>query len=154
VHAEIRTGESVPKSAYGVQVPRDGLESKFSLPGVCALVLLGHDLTVPASYSDANVASPAFTDLIRRIKLVGDPAFTLGTGEIVVQTPAGPISQPLPHTRDSGTVESRVELVNQKFQSLATPVIGADSAKRLHDVVLDLAALPSVEDLCDLTRTS
>ncbi len=153
VHAEVRTGESVPKSAYGVQVPRDGLESKFSLPGVCALVLLGHDLTVPASYSDANVTSPAFSDLIRRIELVGDPAFTLGTGEIVVQTPAGTISEPLPHTRDSGTVESRVELVTQKFQSLATPVIGAETAKQLRDVVLDLAALPSVEDLCDLTRT-
>jgi 2-methylcitrate dehydratase PrpD len=154
VHAEVRTGESVPRSAYGIQVPRDGLESKFSLPGVCALVLLGYDLTIPNSYSDANVTSAAFTDLIRRIKLVGDPAFTLGTGEIVVQTPAGTISQPLPHTRDSGTVEFRCELVNQKFQSLAPPVIGADGAKRLRDLVLDLAALPSVEDLCDLTRTS
>lgn len=154
VHAEVRTGESVPRSAYGVRVPRDGLESKFSLPGVCALVLLGHDLTGPASYSDENVTSPAFVDLIRRIDLVGDPRFTLGTGEIVVETRTGTITQPLPHTRDSGTVESRVEHVNQKFRALATPVIGADSAKRLRDMVLDLAALPSVEDLCDLTRTT
>src|SRR6202012_1218826 len=114
VHAEVRTGESVPKSAYGVRVPRDGLESKFSLPGVCALVLLGHDLTIPASYSDENVTSPAFADLIRRIDLVGDPGFSQGTGEIVIETRAGVMRQALPNTRDSGTVESRVEHVNQK----------------------------------------
>jgi hypothetical protein len=84
---------------------------------------------------------------------VGDPAFAEGAGEIVVETRNGAITQPLPHTRDSGTVESRVDHVNHKFRSLATPVIGDDSAKRLRDMVLDLAALQSVEDLCDLTRT-
>jgi 2-methylcitrate dehydratase PrpD len=155
VQAEVRTAETVPHTAYGVRVPRDGLQSKFSLPGVCALVLLGHDLTIPASYSDENVASPAFADLIGRIELVGDPRFGEGTGEIVVQTRSGDtITEPLPFTRYSGTVESKVERVNHKFASLATPVIGDDAAKRLRDMVLDLAALPSVEDLCDLTRTS
>lgn len=155
VQAEVRTAETVPHTAYGVRVPLDGLQSKFSLPGVCALVLLGHDLTIPASYSDENVSSPAFADLIGRIELVGDPRFGEGDGEIVVQTRSGDtITEPLPFTRYSGTVESKVERVNHKFASLATPVIGDDAAKRLRDMVLDLAALPSVEDLCDLTRTS
>jgi 2-methylcitrate dehydratase PrpD len=75
VHGQVRTSDQVPKSAYGVRVPRSGLEGKFSLPGCCALTLLGYDLTVPASFSDDNVSSPAFADLIGRIELVGDPAF-------------------------------------------------------------------------------
>lgn len=157
VHAEVRTADWVPKSAYGVRVPRIGIEAKFSLPGVSALTLLGHDLTVPATFSDENVQSPAFTDLIRRIELVGDPAFGRASaeinGEIVVETRSGRRRQPFPHTRDSGTVASRVELVNQKFLAIAAPVIG-EHAKRLRDLVSDLGALPAVDEVCALVRTS
>ncbi len=153
VRAQVRTSDSVPRSAYGVRVPHTGLEAKFSLPGVCALTLLGHDLTLPASFSDENVSSPAFTDLMRRVELVGDPAFEHGSGELAVETGASFLKQPFPHTRDSRTVESRVELVNQKFQALATPVIG-DHAQRLNELVADLGALPQVREICALARRS
>jgi 2-methylcitrate dehydratase PrpD len=157
VHAEVRAPEWVPDSGYGVRVPRLGIEAKFSLPGVCALTLLGHDLTVPATFSDANVSSPAFVSLIRRIELVGDPAFGRGNGEIggeiAVETRLDLMKQAFPYTRDSKTVESRVELVNQKFLALATPVIG-EHAKRLRDLVSDLGALPGVDELCALGRTA
>jgi 2-methylcitrate dehydratase PrpD len=153
VRAQVRTSDSVPRSAYGVRVPRTGLEAKFSLPGVCALTLLGHDLTTPASFSDDNIASAAFADLIRRIELVGDPAFDQGSGEISVETRSGVVRQPLPHTRDSRTVESRVELVNEKFQALATPIVG-DTTGRLRDLVLAIGTLPDVNEICALTRTS
>jgi 2-methylcitrate dehydratase PrpD len=153
VHAEVRTSDSVPKSAYGVRVPRTGLEAKFSLPGVSALTLLGHDLTVPGSFSDDNVNNPAFDDLVRRIELVGDAAFEHGSGDIVVETRAGTRRQPFPQTRDSGTVESRVALVNEKFEALATPVIG-DRAQRLRDLVMNLGALDGVGELCAVARTS
>jgi 2-methylcitrate dehydratase PrpD len=151
VHAQVRTSDRVPRSAYGVRVPRTGLEAKFSLPGVCALTLLGHDLAVPASFCDENVNSPAFTDLIRRIELVGDPAFTEGRGELSVETRSGVLGQPFPRTRDSGTVESRVDLVNQKFQAIASPVIG-DRATRLRDLVSDLVTLPDLDEICALAR--
>jgi len=151
VHAEVRTAPSVLASAYGVRVPNTGLEAKFSLPGVSALSLLGHDLTVPDSYRDENLHSPAFGELIRRIELVGDPAFRLGEGEIVVQTRSGSMTEPFPETRDSKTVEERVELVNEKFTALATPVIG-ENAKRLRDIVIDLGALRSVSEICALSR--
>ena len=35
-------------------MPRIGIEAKFSLPGVSALSLLGHDLTVPGVRSADN----------------------------------------------------------------------------------------------------
>jgi 2-methylcitrate dehydratase PrpD len=155
VHAEVRTPDWVPRSAYGVRVPRIGIEAKFSLPGVSALTLLGHDLTVPDTFSDENVHSPAFTDLIRQIELVGDPAFSRPSadigGEIIVETRSGQRRQPFPHTRDSKTVESRVELVNGKFLAIATPVVG-EQANRLRDLVADLGALPDVAEICALTR--
>lgn len=151
IRAEVRTSDSVPKSAYGVRVPRTGLEAKFSLPGVSALTLLGHDLTVPASFSDENVNSPAFTDLIRRIELVGDAAFKQGGGELVVETRSGLVKQPFPRTRVSGTVASRAELVDQKFLALAIPVVG-DNARRLRDLVAALDSLSSVGEICTLMR--
>ena len=77
VHQQVRVPDWVPPSAYGVRVPKIGIEAKFSLPGVSALSLLGHDLTVPATFSDGYVQDPAFTDLISRIELVGDPAYAL-----------------------------------------------------------------------------
>jgi 2-methylcitrate dehydratase PrpD len=153
VGAQVRTSDSVPRSAYGVRVPRTGLEAKFSLPGVCALTLLGYDLTVPDSFSDAHVTSAAFADLIRRIELVGDPSFSQGSGEIVVETHAGRLQQALPHTRDSGPLAARAELVNQKFAALATPVIG-DGAARLHDLVTALGAQRDVNEICALARGS
>jgi 2-methylcitrate dehydratase PrpD len=155
VREQVRVPDWVPPSAYGVRVPRIGIEAKFSLPGVSALSLLGHDLTVPATFSDENVRSPAFTDLIRRIELVGDPAYGRGNaeigGEIVVETRSGQRRYPFPVTRDSKTVESRVELANGKFLAIATPVI-SEQAKRLRDLVADLAALPDVRELAALTR--
>jgi 2-methylcitrate dehydratase PrpD len=152
VRAEIRTAESVLSSGYGVRVPRTGLQAKFCLPGVCALTLLGHNMTRPASYQDENVQSAAFTDLIRRIELVGDDAFGPGTGEIVVHTSSGTMREPLPHTRDAGTVESRAELTMAKFRALATPIIGTDKVTRLSDLILDLASVRSVAEICVLTR--
>ena len=155
VRQQVRVPDWVPPSAYGVRVPRTGIEAKFSLPGVSALSLLGHDLTVPAAFSDENVQSPAFSDLIRRIELVGDPAYGRGNaeigGEIVVETRSGERRYPFPVTRDSKTVESRAELANGKFLAIAAPVIG-ERAKRLRDVVADLGALPDVRELAALTR--
>ena len=155
VHEQVRVPDWVPPSAYGVRVPRIGIEAKFSLPGVSALSLLGHDLTVPATFSDENVRGPAFTDLIRRIELVGDPAYGRGNaeigGEIVVETRSGQRRYPFPHTRDSKTVESRVELANGKFLAIATPVIG-EQAKRLRDLVSDLGSVPSAAEVAALTR--
>jgi 2-methylcitrate dehydratase PrpD len=153
VHAQVRTPTWVPPSAYGVRVPRIGIEAKFSLPGVSALALLGHDLSVPASFSDSNVQGEAFTSLIKRIELVGDPAFEQGQGEIVVQARSGEMRQPFPHTRDSKTVASRVELVNEKFLAIATPVIG-ENAKRLRDLVSDLGGLAGVDEICALAQRS
>src|SRR5262249_38985070 len=118
---------------------------------VCALTLLGHNLTVPASFSDQNVTSPAFADLIRRIELVGDASFDQGSGEIEVETRAGLRRQPFPHTRDSGTVESRAALVNEKFLALATPIVGTN-AEQLRDLVMDLGTLRDVNAVCALTR--
>ncbi|HEX4829891.1 MAG TPA: MmgE/PrpD family protein [Trebonia sp.] len=153
VHAEVHAPTWVPPSGYGVRVPRIGIEAKFSLPGVCALVLLGHDLAVPATFSDENVHSPAFRDLISRIELVGDPAFEQGEGEIVVATRGGAtVRQLFPRTRDSKTVESRAGLVSGKFRAIAGPVIGEDAAKRLRDLVLDLAAQPGVAEMCALAE--
>jgi hypothetical protein len=63
------------------------------------------------------------------------------------------LRQPFPHTRDSGTVESRVELANQKFLALATLVIDED-ARRLRDLVSDLEALPDVNEICRLAGRS
>jgi 2-methylcitrate dehydratase PrpD len=155
VHEQVRVPGWVPPSAYGVRVPRIGIEAKFSLPGVSALSLLGHDLTVPATFSDENVRNPAFTDLIRRIELVGDSAYGRGdaeiSGEIVVETRSGQRRYPFPVTRDSKTVESRVELANGKFLAIAAPVIG-EQAKRLRDLVAELAALPDTRELAALTR--
>jgi 2-methylcitrate dehydratase PrpD len=155
VHEQVRVPDWVPPSAYGVRVPRIGIEAKFSLPGVSALSLLGHDLTVPATFSDGCVQNPAFTDLIRRIELVGDSAYGRGDaeigGEIVVETRSGQRRYPFPVTRDSKTVESRAELANGKFLAIAAPVIG-EQAKRLRDLVADLAALPDVRELAALTR--
>jgi 2-methylcitrate dehydratase PrpD len=156
VHAQVRTPAWVPDSGYGVRVPKIGIEAKFSLPGVSALTLLGHDLTVPASFSDENVQRQDFTGLIRRIELVGDPAFGRNSGdiggEIVVETALDLMKQPFPHTRDSKSVESRVELVNEKFLALAAPVIGGERAERLRALVFDLGALPAVGELCALAR--
>lgn len=151
IRGAVRVSDRVPESAYGVRVPRTGLEAKFSLPGVCALTLLGYDLTQPAAFTDENVQSRDFADLVHRIELVGDPAFEMGDGEIVVATRSGSMSERFPRTRDSKTVASRVEFVKEKFHALAAPMIGAKST-RLRDLVLDLGALPRVAEMCALAR--
>jgi 2-methylcitrate dehydratase PrpD len=150
VHAEVQTSASVPRSAYGVGVPKSGLELKFSLPGVMAMTILGEDLSDPAVFSDDRVQATDFLDLVARIELVGNPAIQ-EHGRLVVEAPSGVVVEELPNTRDSGTIDSRTELLTTKFSTLAEPVIG-ENCNPLRERLLHAGSVERVTEITGLTQ--
>jgi 2-methylcitrate dehydratase PrpD len=153
IHGEVRTPPAVLTSGYGVKWPKVGLEAKFSLPGCMALTILGYDLSDPYAFSDENVQSEQFVDLIQRIELVGDPTHTEWMATLVVETPDGIKTESANSNRDSGPVESRSEFLRQKFDTLSTPVAGAN-AKQVGDLLTDIESVPQIAQICALLAVS
>jgi 2-methylcitrate dehydratase PrpD len=52
--------------------PSSGMEAKFSLRAVVAMVLLGDDTSDPESFSDARAARPALAAWLDRIEVLGE----------------------------------------------------------------------------------
>lgn len=52
--------------------PSSGMEAKFSLRAVAAMVLLGDDTSDPESFSDARAARPELAAWLERIEVIGE----------------------------------------------------------------------------------
>lgn len=136
-----------------IQEPRTGLEGKFSLRACSAMSLLGADTADLASFSDAAMESRELRDLIQRVVVTPDrdEAVTAGLVRVV--------------SRDGSARDARTDMsvpaddlalqwsrLSDKFLSLTTPVLGAERAEALRQLVAGVEELPSVRDLAEATR--
>ncbi len=136
-----------------IQEPATGLEAKFSLRAVLAMVLLREDTSRPDAYTEELVRRP---DLIR----LRDATRTIANTE---QPPAG--STVTVRTRDgrelradadagrpAEDLDRQWERLGDKFIGLAEPVIGLERARELRARIGRLDKLGSVTELFELTR--
>jgi 2-methylcitrate dehydratase PrpD len=117
-----------------IQEPRTGLEGKFSLRFTTAMGLLGEDTARMESYSEEKCAHPAVVAMRDRIQVVAnddlesdhavaDLRVTKKDGVVVHQ--GGAVYEP---ETDQALQWSRI---SEKFERLATPVIGADKTSEI-----------------------
>ncbi|MDA0656785.1 MAG: MmgE/PrpD family protein [Proteobacteria bacterium] len=136
-----------------IHEPKTGLEGKFSLRFTTAMGLLGEDTGRMDSYSEAKCAAPALVAMRDRIQVVAnddlehdhavaDLRVTKKDGVVVRQT--GAVYEP---ESDQDLQWSRLV---EKFQGLATPVIGADKAGQIVDQVGKLETLDKVGPIAEL----
>jgi 2-methylcitrate dehydratase PrpD len=129
----------------GEEIPRTGLEAKFSVPYCLAATLLHGHLSL-AHFEDAKVARPEIRDLMARIQVTADSAVGLWGAEVVLQDEEGGI---LRGACSDLTGISDESTLLRKFDDCAVPVLGRAGAQRLKQQLKNLAGGVRVRDLMD-----
>ena len=120
-----------------------GLEAKFSLRMVTAMVLADIDTSVPENFSDSVMARPLLRDLFDRTTVNLLEGRDSMIGDVVVETVDG---RKLQSTFDFGKPDPVAEMqsVRPKFRALAAPKLGERRASKLAALIESLESLPSV----------
>jgi 2-methylcitrate dehydratase PrpD len=116
-------------SITGVVEPSTGLQSKFSTLHSAAVALIDGTATT-AQYSDAKATDPAVAALRRKVKPVADERLRKDEAHATITAGGKQYDVHIAHA--SGTAENPMSdaQIEAKFLANATPVIGADNAKR------------------------
>jgi 2-methylcitrate dehydratase PrpD len=137
-----------------IQEPATGLEGKFSLRATTALALLGRDTAELATYGDATMHDPALVRLRDRIRIVTDSALATTRARVRVTAEGGRFDA----EADTGVPVADLSVqrarLREKFDTLATPVLGASRAGELAEAALHVDDLPAASRLLDLGRRS
>ena len=136
-------------SITDVVEPSSGLQSKFSTVHSAAVALIDGAAGI-AQYADARAADPAVAALRRKVKATADA--TLASDEAYASVIAGGQRHEVHIAHASGTAANPMSdaAIESKFLANATPVIGADRAKRACDYVWSLERQPDVRELIAL----
>jgi 2-methylcitrate dehydratase PrpD len=137
-----------------IQEPATGLEGKFSLRATTALALLGSDTAELASYSDTTMRDPALVRLRDRIRIVTDPALATTRARVSVAAAGGRFTADADTGTPAPDLSAQRARLREKFDALATPVLGASCAAELAEVVLHVDELTAAARLLDLGRRS
>jgi 2-methylcitrate dehydratase PrpD len=136
-------------SITDVVEPASGLQSKFSTVHSAAVALIDGAAGI-AQYADARAADPAVAAMRRKVKAVADSS--LASDEAYASVIAGGRRHEVHVLHASGTAANPMSdaAIESKFLANATPVIGADRAKRACDYVWSLERQADVRELVAL----
>jgi 2-methylcitrate dehydratase PrpD len=136
-------------SITDVVTPSTGLQSKFSTVHSAAVALVDGAAGI-AQYSDAKATDPVVAALRRKTKAVGDA--TLGSDEAYAVIVAGGKRHEIHIPHASGTAANPMSdvAIEAKFLANATPVIGAERARRICEFAWSLEHQADVRDLIAL----
>lgn len=134
-----------------IPTPTDGLESKFSLRQTVAMALSGVDTASLGAYSVATATDPALVSLREKVNFDFREDFPEAGAEIEVQLKDG---RRVSATFDAGIpmadIAAQGRRLAEKFDALATPVVGAPRARELRAAVFGLDGLADTGVLAKL----
>jgi 2-methylcitrate dehydratase PrpD len=139
-----------------VDLPRTGLEGKFSLRYVAALAVAGRD-TGPAAFTDTRISDPELAAVMDRVELVDGPAARPASAPTEVHVELGSGEQLTaclravdPAADDELPAQRR--WLTDKFTMLAVPVLGEERSAELAYAAGRVDELRSTAGLMALTR--
>ena len=128
--------------------PRTGLEAKFSLRQVSAMALAGKTTSNVAGYNDEICVDPELVGLRGKTRVVGDDGLARGTSEVIVSMNDGVAYREFGNVSvPSRDLDSQARRLEDKFVTLASPVIGDGKALEIVDLVHRLEQLESMDAL-------
>jgi 2-methylcitrate dehydratase PrpD len=133
----------------GVQEPATGLQSKFSIYHSAAVALLDGAARIP-QYQDARALDPTVIALRRKVVATPDDALGKDQAEAVVVAGETRYRTFVPHA--AGTTDNPMSdaALEAKFLASTEPIIGAERAGRVRDLVWGLDRVSDVRDLIAL----
>ena len=131
-----------------IQEPRTGLEAKFSLRLVSAMALAGRSTSDIAGYDDRVCTDRELVRLRDSVRIVGDEELGRGTSEVIVSMDDGVVYREFDNVSiPSRDLDDQGRRLEDKFVTLASPVIGDGNAREIVDLVRKLEQLENMDDL-------
>jgi 2-methylcitrate dehydratase PrpD len=138
-----------------IPAPRTGLEAKFSLRLTTAMALAGVDTGGLGSYSEATAADPTLVALRDMVDFEFQTGRPNTIAEVEVALTDG---RTLAASHDSGVPASDIaeqgRRLEEKFMSLAGPVIGAAKARDLTALIRELGGADDLRRALQLCAAS
>jgi 2-methylcitrate dehydratase PrpD len=138
------------KQVANIEVPRTGLEGKFSIP-YCVALALATGQTDETQFTDEMVRQPDISALLPKVVVVDDDGAMTHLGRIQITTRDGKRVEAEANTltlaQDPVVRKAKVE---EKFFHLAEPILGKDKTSGLFERIRALEALPDVTRLAEL----
>ena len=133
----------------GIDTPHSGLMSKFSANHAASVAYLDRAAGV-AQFTNERAADAEVQALRRVIEIRPEPSFRLDQAAVTLRTRSG-AAYDAQVAHATGTVSNPMSdrALREKYLGNATPVIGADRARRVADMI---SALESLGDVGDLVR--
>ena len=134
----------------GIDTPNSGLMSKFSANHAAAVAYIDQAAGV-AQFTNERSADASVQALRKLIAVKPDPSFRLDQAAATVRTTSGAAYE-VEIAHALGTVSNPMsdQALTEKFLENATPVIGADRARKVLDIT---AKLDELADIGELVRT-
>ena len=131
----------------GIDTPNSGLMSKFSANHGAAVAYIDQAAGV-AQFTNERSGDPAVQALRRLIQVRPDPSFRLDQSAATVRTRSGATHEAqIAHANGTTANPMSDEALREKFLGNATPVVGADRARRVVDLIWRLETLGDVGEL-------
>jgi 2-methylcitrate dehydratase PrpD len=136
-------------SVTGVEEPRSGLQSKFSVYHSAAVALIDGAAGI-GQYSDERASDPAVIALRRKVKVAIDESLHNDQAAAVIVAEGMRYRAFVEHA--SGTADNPISdaALEAKFLDNARPVIGDDRAARVRDLVRGLERVAELRELIQL----
>jgi len=152
---EVRSGKDLhPALIY--DEPKTALEGKFSMQFCTAIGLLKRKATLD-EFTDQTVRNPETVNLVRKVRLVVDPALTnMGPLTTVVRVKlidGRALEESVEYPKGSKNNPMSVEEVKEKFKNCAGHLLPKNKVDEITNAVLQLDVLKRVDQLTSLLRT-
>ena len=139
------------RTTTGLAEPRTGLEGKFSIYHVLA-VALADGAAFLDQFTDERVADPELARLRKQVHVHTDPAQTKDSARVVLTLRDGrTLERYVAHnlgTPDNPMTDQQLE---DKFQALASPILGRTRTDDLAQACWKLLELDDIRGILDLT---
>lgn len=143
IHVEPRN-----MNVCNIPSPSTGLEVKFSLRHTVAMALVGAPTGDLHLYNEDTAADPVFVGLRDKALVISEDGYARNEAEVVA------------HMKDGTTIRGRADLteapkdlentwqrLQEKFMTIAAPVVGDANAAAIRDIVDQLDKTESLTDL-------
>jgi 2-methylcitrate dehydratase PrpD len=138
-------------SVCNIPTPSTGLEAKFSLRGVVAMVLLGDDTRDIAAYADDKILRPELAELCNRVTVTPRNDYSGGMSTAIATLRGG---QRITLTCDSyhpaPDLATQQETVSRKFRLLVRPILGEKTTRAIETMVSGIDSAGSVRAITEL----
>lgn len=136
----------------GISEPKKPSEARFSIPYVVAAALL-HGSVTSSSFSEERVGDPTLAELLKRTTLHSHSDFDgvfphrRGARLIIGLRSGASVTAETPDRLGSPENPISDEALQQKFDDLVVPILGAAQAGHLREAISGIGSLPSMRDL-------